>query len=203
VPRVQFVRPRRRPWRAVRALAIVIVLLSVAAIAIPAVVRVATDEVGDRLDELVPAPARPAADPPRGLQGASLIRRANFAEAVAALRGAELGRPVLVRVAPERVDATLVDRQGRVHQVQVTFDGTLNRFSTTAGSANVPTVPFAAIEARAPERLVRRGAKRAGAAAGTINYVVFTAGVDLPWGAYFKGGEIVQGDRSGTPRRVL
>jgi hypothetical protein len=193
-----FVRPRRRR-RGMAALIVFVALVSVGAVVVPALVGVATDEVTNRLDDLVP----PAVAAPVGLEGKSLIRRANFGDAVATLRAADLGRPLQLRLAPERIDATLVDARGNVHQVQLTFDGDLQELGTGAGAAGAPTIRFDRIDPSAPERLVRRGARRVGRSPGSINYLVLGSGPGLPWGAYFKRGEIVQGDARGRPRRVF
>jgi hypothetical protein len=189
-----FVHRRRRGRGALVAFFVVAALVGVGLAAVPAIVGV-TEDVADGIRGSAP-PERP-----RGLDGDSLIRRANFAEAMTTLRGAELGRPVYLRVAPERIDATLIGADGRVHQVQVTFEGELRRFSTSEGGAGQPTIPYERIQRSAPERLVRRGAKQVDLAPGDIDYLV--VGPDLTWGAYFTRGAIVQGDARGRPRRVV
>jgi hypothetical protein len=85
----------------------------------------------------------------------------------------------------------------------VRFDGDVQRFSTTETGAAPQGTPFGRIDAAAPERLVRRGARRVNIAARRIDYLVLGTGPGLPWGAYFKGGAIVQGDARGRPRRVV
>jgi hypothetical protein len=194
-PRPVFVRRRRRRGRGVVVLLFIAAAIGgVALAAIPAIEGV-SDDISGRLDDLVPP------TPPPALEGESLILRANFADAIATLRGADLGRPIAMRVAPDRIDATLLG--DRVQQVQVTFDGELKRFSTSTGAVGAPTIAFDRIDPSAPERLVRRGAERAGAAPAEIDYLVLGPGPGLPWGAYFKGGGIVQGDARGRPRRVV
>ena len=188
------VRRRRRGRGALVAFFVVAALVGVGLAVVPAIVGV-TEDVADGIRGSAPP------EPPRGLDRDSLIRRANFAEAMATLRSAELGRPVYLRVAPERIDATLAGGDRRVHQVQVTFEGELRRFSTSEGAAGQPTIPYERIEPSAPERLVRRGAKRVDLAPSDIDYLV--VGPDLTWGAYFKRGAIVQGDARGRPRRAV
>jgi hypothetical protein len=85
----------------------------------------------------------------------------------------------------------------------VRSDGELQRFSTSDTGASPPTIRFDRIDPGAPERLVRRGARRVDAPARQIDYLVLGTGPGLPWGAYFKAGGIVQGDARGRPRRVL
>jgi hypothetical protein len=131
--------------------------------------------------------------------GGSLIRRASFAGAVRTLAGAGLGRPLTMRVAPDRIDATLVARGGRVHQVQITAGGALRELASGAG-APARTIPYVAIDPAAPQRLVRAGATKR-VPAGSIDYLVLTAGPQ--WAAYYKGGRIVIGDAHGRRQRVL
>jgi hypothetical protein len=198
--RTAFVRPRRRRGPGIVVLLAVVLLV---AGSLPLLLSLGGD-VRDQIDELLPPDVRieGAAQPPSGLQRASLIRRANFAEAMATLRRADLGRPATLRVAPDRIDATLVAPRGRLNQVQIGFDGALSRFGTNSGVQQA-TLRFDRIDAAAPERLVRRAAARTDHAAGDINYLVLGTGPGLPWGAYFKDGTIVQGDARGRPRRVL
>jgi hypothetical protein len=136
-----------------------------------------------------------------GLERDSLIRRDNFAAVLETLRDADLGRPAVLRVAPDRVDATLVAGR-RMSQVQVRADGEM-QFSTTETGAAPTATAFGRIDAGAPERLVRRGAPRLDTTPREIDYLVYSRGAGLPWGAYFKGGGIVQGDRRGRPRRTV
>jgi hypothetical protein len=195
-----FVRPRRRPGPGI--IVVLVVVLLVAG-SVPALVAIGGD-VGDRIEELLPPEVRieGAAQPPRGLQRASMIRRANFAAAMETLERARLGRPATLRVAAERIDATLVVGRRRMNQVQIGFDGELRRVGTSAGAPQA-TIGYGRIDPAAPERLVRRAAARTKHAPGGIDYLVLSTGPGLPWGAYFKDGTIVQGDARGRPRRVL
>jgi hypothetical protein len=186
----QFMRPPRRRHRG---LATLLLLLAVIAALVWAGGLVAVT-VRDGINGVIHAPATPA---PAGLQADSLIRRANFADTLATLRRSGLGRPSRLRVAPERVDATLVGVDGRLHQVEVDFEGNLREVGTSPGPGPAG-IAFRRIDRGAPERLARRGAERAGVRARRIDYLVFTAGT---WRAYFKGGKIVKGDAHGRPRR--
>ena len=106
-----------------------------------------------------------------------------------------------MRVAPDRIDATLVGRDGRLHQVQITPGGELRELASSDG---VPgrRIAYEAIDPAAPERLVRAGATKKSPAA-SIDYLVLTAGPPVSWGAYYKGGRIVLGDAHGRKQRVL
>jgi hypothetical protein len=142
------------------------------------------------------------AKPPVGLQAKSLVRRANFARAMRKLRAAGLGSPSSLRVAPERINAQLITKAGRLRNVQVNFDGKLDRQgSATPGFKFVRTVPFAQINTAAPERLARAAARRLGTKASRLDYVSLLTGTG--WGAYFKNGRIGVGDaRGGFVRRI-
>jgi hypothetical protein len=147
-------------------------------------------------------PAIDPAAPGTGVNGTSLIRESNFAEAVDALSRAGLGRPLTMRVAPDRIDATLLDKT-RVHHVRITPGGELTELATTAASAgSSATVAYAKIDVSAPRRLVRAGATRRNPAR-RIDYLVLTPGPPITWGAYFKGGRIVVGDAHGRKQRVI
>jgi hypothetical protein len=140
------------------------------------------------------------AKPPRGLERRSLVRRANFARALRRLRAAKLGSVNWLRVAPERIIARLVTKGGRLRNVQLTFDGKLDRFGGSGtGFKSVATVPFAQVNTAAPERLTRTAARRLGHTTTRLNYLVYTAGGgQFAWGAYFKGGRIALGDARGA-----
>jgi hypothetical protein len=187
------VRRARRRHRGVAAL--LVLLAVVAGLAWAANIVVVT--VQDGIDGIIHSPATRA---PTGLGRASLIRRANFAGALATLRKSGLGRPLTLRVAPDRVDATLVGEGGRTHQVQIDFEGSLRELGSNAGPAR-GTIPFGRIDPNAPQRLVRAGAVRAGVRARRIDHLVLTAGTPLAWGAYYKGGKVVTGDAHGRPQR--
>jgi hypothetical protein len=193
--RPQFVRPPRRSHRGLAAL--LLLLAVVAAIAWSA--NVVVTKVQDGITGVI---GEPDARPPTGFQRDSLVRRANFADALATLRESGLGRPISLRVAPDRIDAALVGEGGTTHQVQVDFAGELRELSSSPGPRS-PTTAFSRIDPAAPERLARAGAKRAGVRARRIDYLVLNAGKPLTWGAYFKGGKIVIGDAHGRPQRVL
>jgi len=191
----QFVRPPRRRHRGLAAL--LVLLAVVGAIAWTATVVV--DTVQDGISGVI---VEPDAPPPTGLQRDSLVRRANFADALTRLRESGLGRPLTLRVAPDRVDASLVGEDGRMHHVQVDSTGGLRELASSP-APDTPTTAYSRIDPAAPERLARAGARRAGVGARRIDYLVLNGGTGLTWGAYFKGGKIVIGDARGRPQRVL
>jgi hypothetical protein len=193
-PRLEFVRPRRRRGGSLAGLIVVLATVAAAGVAL---LSVGTSVEGG-LDSIVESVPEEVA-PPTGITGESLIRRANFADAVRTLAGSGLGRPLTMRVAPARIDATLIAKDGRMHQVQITPGGKLNELASSDGAPG-RTIPYRAIDPSAPERLVRAGATKT-VPAGRIDYLVITAGPQ--WAAYYKGGRIVIGDAHGRKQRVL
>ena len=73
--------------------------------------------IEDGLKSVPATPAEPAVAP-KGIAGRSLVRKANFAAALAKLRGSEL-RLTHLRLAPERIDAQLLTRAGNLRSMQV------------------------------------------------------------------------------------
>lgn len=166
-----------------------------------ATVKTATDGI----TRVIPPPAaRPStAPPPRGLGPRSLVRKANFAAAVRKLSSSEL-RLDSLRVAPERIDATLLTRGGRLRTVQIKPGGALERFGPDSGPGfdQASTVSFARLNVAAPQRLARQGAAKLHVAVSTLQYVTPTfSGGSLTWGAYFKHGRYVLGDAAGRWQR--
>jgi hypothetical protein len=193
-PQIEFVRPRRRRRGGFAAILVIGAIVAGIGLAANSVVEEGQDLIDRIQPEIVePEPA------PTGLQAESLIRRDNFANALQQLQDADLGRPTMLRIAPERIDATLL-KGDQLNVVQITPDGELRRFGSSPG--NGPAIAFKAIDPAAPEKLVRRGATR-NAPASSINYVLVTPSDQLAVNAYYKGGRIVIGDRNGRPVRVL
>jgi hypothetical protein len=143
------------------------------------------------------------AAPPTGIAGRSLIAPANFEQALTQLEGANVGRPMGLRLAPDRVSGVLV-KGSKQTVVNLTYDGQLTRVSSPGGVA-LRTVKFSAIDRRAPARLVRGSAARFKLSAAKIDYLVLSSlpGVGTQWVAYFKGGAYVMGDAHGKVVRRI
>ncbi len=220
---------RLRPGRAARGLLTTLIVVAVAGAATASLVGSGVDRVERVMDDFTTAPARPAPaaglasgrapaarDPapaaserpaaaPRGVGRGSLLRPYAFGAAIERLRGGGYGRLTYLRVAPERIDATLLSKGGALRHVQIVPGGGLRRFGPAGrGFSGLPTMSLAGIEAGAPQRLTRSAAQRLGVAAGRVDYLVYTrfAG-SAQWNAYFKGGQILSADAHGRITRRI
>lgn len=200
VPPPQFARPRRRR-NGFATLGVLIAVIGIIAAGTNSVVEKGEDLIDEITTELPTAEpdAEPDAPPPVGLEAKSLIRADNFAAAMVILADSGLGRPTSLRIAPERIDAQLLEGN-TLHIVQVTPDGELHEFGSSQGAGR--PIAFKAIDPSAPERLVRRGSTGKSPPR-NINYLVISPGPPQTVGAYFKSGRIVIGDAHGRPQRVL
>jgi hypothetical protein len=143
-------------------------------------------------------PPAPEAAAPVGLQAGSLIRPNELRRALAQLRGRKIGRIETMRLASERIDAALISSGGRMRSVQLRHDGAFQEFASTPGLGHFETIPWARLDPAAPARLVRQAARRLNRPVDRIDYLVpsLIQGRVI-WGAYFKGGQIFQGDARG------
>jgi hypothetical protein len=214
-------RAQRRPFgRLIRTLVVLVVLIAV----IGSVIGALVDEGVERADRFarefappdIEVPRVPGADgesatgdgaspqrPPTGLSSGSLLRPAAFGRAIARLRTGGYGRLGNLRVAPERIDATLVTKDGRLRQVQIVPGGAVRVIGTTsAGFARAHTMTMHDIVAAAPSRLTRSAAGRLGVPAGRVNYLVLSSFAGTrQWNVYFKGGQIFSADPRGRITR--
>jgi hypothetical protein len=193
-PRPVFVRPRRRRRGGLAGLLVIVAIVG----AVGLIGNAAVDVGGGIIEQVTPEEPVP---PPTGLQRDSLIQENNFGPALRALSGANLGKPMAIRVAPDRIDATLVKGR-KLHQVQITPDGALRELGSADAPGTRGVVAYANIDPAAPERLTRAGATSKQPAR-SIDYVLLTPGPPQTWGAYYKRGRIVIGDRAGHVQRVL
>ena len=201
---------RRRSGRGVFVVLFVIFIfiatLVVGAVAIFNTVDDATEAVRVGIeDSLKVAPVNPAkpAVAPKGIAGRSLVRKANFAAALAKLRSSEL-RLTHLRLAPERIDVQLLTRGGRLRSQQVQPGGAIKQFGSDSGPGfdQTRTIPFARLKPGAPQRLARRGAAKLGVRVSTLQYLVPTLfSGRITWVAYFKRGRYVLGDAAGRYQR--
>ena len=175
-----------RPGRAVRGLILLAIVVAVGGSAIASLVAGGVDKAERFLEDITtpraspppgssetpsarkqptldPAPAPPARTStppanPRGVGRGSLLRPFAFGAAIRRLRTGGYGQLTNLRVAPERIDATLLTKGGALRHVQIVPGGELRRFGpATAGFRGVPTMSLAGIE---PARLSASRARR-------------------------------------------
>ena len=165
------------------------------------------DRVRDVADTIkVPSLSPPApAEEPTGLGPRSLLRPAAFERALADIRRRDIGRLQHLRVAPERIDATLHTPRSTLVNVQVSAADGFQRFSESSpGFPATNTIPFGGLDPRAPQRLTRAAAERLGQPVTAINYLVPSrSDGKLTWGAYFKNGAIFLADARGRITRRI
>lgn len=151
----------------------------------------------------VPSPATPAT-PPTGFGRGSLLLRANFATALGRLRQ-EGARLRSLRVAPDRIDASLLTRDGRMKQVQITSGGEVRRFGTSGpGFSTAGTFLLAGVVRAAPFRLARSAAGRAKRAPSAVDYLVaIDVGGEQGWTVVLKGGGQYLADHAGRITRRI
>lgn len=142
---------------------------------------------------------------PVGLQSKSLLRRTNLAPALKRLRTSGLGRLKSLSIRPERVDAQLLTKDGRLRSVQVRSDGKLTELSVSGGGfAQLQTIPFARANSAAPARMARSAARRVKRPVSQVDYVVLI-GTDpsAAWTVVMKGGgQFIADARGRITRRI-
>ena len=156
-------------------------------------------------DERSPSGRAQATAPGRGLSITSLLRPAAFGKAMTRLRTGGYGRLTNLRVAPERIDASMLTKDGRLRQVQVAPGGAVRVIATSpSGFAGARTMTMQGIERNAPSRLTRSAAGRLKQPAGRVDYLVLSefAGT-RQWNVYFKGGQIFSADSHGRITRRI
>jgi hypothetical protein len=172
--RPQFVRPRRRRRGGFAGLIVIVGLIGLLGL----LGNFAADRIESGLEGIV------VTEEPAGVGPASMIRSANLSAALAQMRESGLGRPLTLRVTPSRVDARLVDRNGRVAVVQVTAEQQLRTVRTGGKSGDRAGIAYSRIDVTAPERLVREAEGR------RIRHLRLDR---FGWRAYFRDGSVQRG----------
>jgi hypothetical protein len=141
---------------------------------------------------------------PTGLSASSMLRRDNFDRAMARLGTSGLGRMHGMSIRPERIDAQLLTRDGRLRSVQIRSDDPrINAFGTSGpGFSGLEVIAFARIDAAAPQRLARSAAGRARVPVSQVGYVTLDSSPDaVTWRAYMKSGGYFQANPHGRITR--
>ena len=186
-------------------IALVVLLVAGAAAALAIVGLVGSIDIEGGIEDAVnsPATSEPA---PKGIEGESLARPEALGAALATIRSQGGGKLANLRVAPDRVDATLLTPQGRLRHVQVKPGGKLERFGSDSGPGfdGVPTTSFEKLRPGAVQRLARRGAEEHGIPVSEFQYAVpQDIGGQVRWVVYFTRGRYVIGDARGRFERAL
>jgi hypothetical protein len=195
---------------------IVGLLILVAVIAGPAIAIFSlVDEAGDAFDDVTstidslpeaPDVPDPPAPPPAGIEGQSMIAKANLAGALAQLRGDGVKSVVRLVVRPERIETEAIKGR-RERDVQFAFDGAVQRGDASRVNPALGSIPLADVDAGAAARLVRNSAKRFRVRERGINYLVASSdtftGTGHRWVAYFKNEIYVEGDERGRVVRRI
>jgi hypothetical protein len=128
-----------------------------------------------------------------------------FASAVHKLSAGNYGKLQTLRVAPERIDATLVTKDGRIRVAQINPGGVWSVLSTSGpGFPTTDTVSTEGIRNGAPAKLAKKGAKVLHENIKSLNYLVYSLfGSNAQWSAYFKDGHYVIGDKAGNYVRAF
>ena len=155
---------------------------------------------GAKAPSIITAPKLDQGPKPTGLGEGSLMRRADIAAALRQLRSDEGTKLTNLRLAPERIDATLLTDEGRLRHVQIKPGGKLERFGGDSGPGfdTVGTIPYSRLRPGAPERLARRGAEEHGVPISELQYAVpQEISGKVRWVVYFTRGRYLIGDAAG------
>jgi hypothetical protein len=151
--------------------------------------------VGDRLGGAIESATPPTPVPPRGLDGASLLRPTNLRKALAQMRGD--GRVQSVKVSPANLEVRLVNARHRVVWT-VPAVGDAQRLSEPPYDPHGTTIRFSQIDPAAPSRLARAAATRARRDVRDVEGLVLLLQVGRPrWVLTFGGGLKFTADRHG------
>jgi hypothetical protein len=186
--------------RAARGLVVLAVLAAgIGAVALYAVpgIRDAVDEISRQIDEAgdLAAPGGDAAGggssearPPTGLGRRSLLLRGNLAPALRRMRARAGGRLLMLRVAPDRIDAQVVTQDGRLRSAQARHDGQVAIISDVEaqGARGAGTYSWSQVNASAPRRIVR--AMQRGRPTREVGYLVLMNAGGLRWSAFRQDG---------------
>jgi hypothetical protein len=142
---------------------------------------------------------------PVGLAKNSLLLRRNLAPALRRMRTSGLGRLKSLSIRPQRLDAQLLTKDGRLRSVQQRFDGKLGEVSISGGGFGaLKTIAFSRANSAAPSRLARSAARRMRRPVSHVDYVVLVdSGPQAVWTVVMQGGGQFLGDARGRITRRI
>lgn len=190
-------RSRSRGSRAVAG--VMLVFLAVVGAGAFAAFNAVRDTIEDGLPDIrLPEPEAIRVTPPdqpgetgapaTGLAAGSLLQPQRLEAALAELRRAG-GRPLLLRLAPDRIDTQLRDAES-TRIVQIGPDGDLRLIATApVGGGGGDGVDLAAVDPRIPRRMLLAAERRYGLSPDSIDYLaVLSLSGELSWNAYYRNG---------------
>jgi hypothetical protein len=183
--------PRRRGGRGIAAAGVVVA----AALGGVALVAVGREDPAARVQ--LPA-VRTAA--PEAVGAAPLTRPDAFRAGLRILERDVPGRLQTLRVEDARIDVTVGISGGRLRIAQLKAGAEAAQVFTTTGGGfpRDGLVPYEAVRADAPDRLIRGANRRLGKQRSDVNYLVLLRMGDEPgWSLFYKDGTHVRGDRRG------
>lgn len=153
----------------------------------------AIDGIKGAIREAVPTAVAP---PQEGTAEGSLLRTRDLRAALAKLPAGDV---LLLRVAPERIDAQIADGN-EMKIVQVRADGGVTTVTAPVGSPGRPVK----VDPAAPARIVRTATRRANRDPSDVSYLVLTRfGPRAEWQLFFTDGLHFSASASGKKvRRV-
>jgi hypothetical protein len=156
-----------------------VLFLGIVAASVLFALRSGTDVIGDIEDAIRGRTGSVTRTVP--VEGGSLLRASAFA---AALEGLPAGDVEMLRLTAGELDAQVIV-DGRRHSVRVTARGRVLDVPTPGGARTTPV----RVDPRAPARIIRTAARRAGRRPGSVSYLVLmNLGGRPQWQLFFKDG---------------
>jgi hypothetical protein len=126
-----------------------------------------------------------------------MLRPTAMRRAVARLRS--LGKPYLLRLAADRINAQVVHGT-KLRIVQIGSDGSFSRLEVTGVGNSLTTFPWSRVDALGPSRMVRAVGRRPS----SVNYLVLSRfGSDMRLSLYLTNGRYYSAGAGGRhPQRA-
>ncbi|WP_320670258.1 hypothetical protein [Patulibacter defluvii] len=136
------------------------------------------------------------ASAPTGLRPGSMLRPAAVARVLRRAR-ARGDRVLALRVAPDRIDATVMGTR-RLRVVSVSWRGETSDVVAGPVPRVLPTLPVGRIDPAAPSRIAARAARALGRGTSRVDYLALAAiGGSARWTLFFRDGPSFSGSGDG------
>jgi hypothetical protein len=155
---------------------LILLLFTVLTVALSAYVLISSEN--DAVHDPVQKAARGEI---KGLDPESLLREANIRKALAKIDAGPRPLVTNIRIAPERIDATVRDNDGS--RKLLSIDPAFGVKEQSFGVGDDAAVRTTQIDASGPERMVKAVAERTGMSPDAVDYVTmsFSGGIDPEW----------------------